>query len=279
MTARTTTSRVMAQYRYIGKYASAVVCRGALAAALTIVLIATPTAALHAAAAGAGTSAAAAHLYWTNDGGVTVGRASLDGSQVNNRFVTGGVDPQRLCGVAIAGKYLYWGIDVPTGGPAIGRAKLDGTGVTVNFIPSGGDGPVCGVAVAGGHIYWASYANGDIGRANLDGTGVNHQFISGLASVNGASYGCSVCDPNGLAIAGGYIYWGDAGSIGRAKLDGIGVNEHFITGLYFPVGVAVTSKYIYWTDQGGNFIGGPNHPSFIGRSRLDGTAVQRGFIK
>ena len=57
------------------------------------------------------------------------------------------------------------------------------------------------------------------------------------------------------------------------------MNDHFITGIYFPVAVAVSRKYIYWTDQGGNFIGGPIHPSMIGRARLDGTAVQRGFIK
>ena len=78
----------------LGKHASAVVWRFALAAALTMVLLAagrTPTSALNASAAGAGTSAAGPHLYWTNDGGVTVGRAWLDGSHVNNKFVTGGV--------------------------------------------------------------------------------------------------------------------------------------------------------------------------------------------
>ena len=102
----------MAQHRSIGTHAHALVWRVGLAAVLTLLLLApwrTPAAALHAAAAGAGTSAAGLHLYWTNNGGVTVGRALLDGTHVNNKFVVGAVNPERLCGVAIAGKYLYWG--------------------------------------------------------------------------------------------------------------------------------------------------------------------------
>ena len=126
------------------------------------------TAALHAAAAGAGKGTAGPYLYWANLTGVTVGRAWLDGSHVNNRFITGGVDPERLHGVAIAGRYLYWGVDVPTNGPAIGRARLDGTGVNQRFIT--GISAPAGVAVDGRHIYWSDPGSSTIGEANHDGT-------------------------------------------------------------------------------------------------------------
>jgi hypothetical protein len=114
---------------------------------------------------------------------VPIGRANLDGTGVDKRFITG--VPNGFCGIAVVGGYIYW----TNGGLvesryAIGRASLDGTGVNHRFIRTAGI--PCGVAAYQGHIYWGVWKSGfahpgtTIGRANLDGSAVNNQFITGI---------------------------------------------------------------------------------------------------
>jgi hypothetical protein len=69
---------------------------------------------------------------------------------------------------------------------------------------------------------------------------------------------------------GNFVYWAnqDPGSIGRAKINGTGANDSFITGLQQPQTVAVDSKFIYWTEGGDR----------IARANLDGTGVNDSFI-
>jgi hypothetical protein len=45
----------------------------------------------------------------------------------------------------------------------------------------------------------------------------------------------------GQGVASPYVYWANngAGTIGRANLDGTGVNLRFIRGVTYPFGVAV----------------------------------------
>ncbi|MFY7998702.1 MAG: IPT/TIG domain-containing protein, partial [Candidatus Kapaibacteriota bacterium] len=71
--------------------------------------------------------------------------------------------------------------------------------------------------------------------------------------------------------AGGYIYWTNGSSIGRALANGTGVNTTFITGCNAAFGLVVdaTNGYIYWT----NYSGGS-----IGRANIDGTGVNQTFI-
>jgi hypothetical protein len=66
-----------------------------------------------------------------------------------------------------------------------------------------------------------------------------------------------------------FVYWADLNNetIGRANLDGRGVDDRFISGIRGLVTVAVDGRYIYW--------GGANG---IGRARLDGTKVNETFI-
>lgn len=50
------------------------------------------------------------------------------------------------------------------------------------------------------------------------------------------------------ASAGAYVYWAGGTTIGRAGLDGMGVNESFIPvsgGAGAPYGVAVDGSYVY----------------------------------
>ena len=163
------------------------------------------------------------YLYWTNR--AWIGRANLDGTGVNQKFITGaaGLGPKAAGAgmMAVSGGYLYWANtgspDAPDGSDTIGRARLDGTGVSLRFVTRASL-PI-GVTVADGYIYWTNNATGTIGRARLDGTGVNQRFITGASG------------PAALAIDSRHIYranWGKD-TIGRARLNGTGVSQRILT--------------------------------------------------
>jgi virginiamycin B lyase len=59
------------------------------------------------------------------------------------------------------------------------------------------------------------------------------------------------------------------GTIGRANLDGSGVNPSFITGANSPLGVEVDGLHLYWAN---------NTAGTIGRANLDGSGVDQSFI-
>ena len=163
----------------------------------------------------------AQHVYWANSGTGTIGRANLDGTGVNQSFITGAGSP---AGVAVDGQHVYW---ANSGNGTIGRANLDGTGVDQSFIT--GASPPAGVAVDASTVYWANGGSGTIGRANLDGTGVNQSFVSGASG------------PRGVAVDGPHLYWANSGSgtIGRANLNGWRADQGFVTGADQPRGFAV----------------------------------------
>src|SRR5215468_1745958 len=81
----------------------------------------------------------AAHVYWTNSATGTIGRANLDGTHVNRKFITGVGSP---LGVAVDAAHVYWADNLAQ---TIGRANLDGRAVNLNFI-AGASQPL-GVAV------------------------------------------------------------------------------------------------------------------------------------
>jgi hypothetical protein len=70
---------------------------------------------------------------------------------------------------------------------------------------------------------------------------------------------------------GNFVYWTNETetTIGRAKINGVGPNNSFITGLNDPLGVAVDSRFIYWAERGADRIG---------RANLDGSGVNPNFI-
>jgi hypothetical protein len=86
------------------------------------------------------------HIYWTN--GHWIGRARLSGTDVRQRFITGGNFPE--AGLTLDSRYLYW---ANGGNGTIGRARLNGTGVNQRFIitkPSTRQIGMFGAAVAPG---------------------------------------------------------------------------------------------------------------------------------
>jgi virginiamycin B lyase len=68
-----------------------------------------------------------------------------------------------------------------------------------------------------------------------------------------------------------HVYWTNNAdtTIGRANLDGTGVNQSLVSGGFNPCGVAVDGANIYW----GNIGAGT-----IGRANLDGTGADQSFI-
>jgi virginiamycin B lyase len=167
-----------------------------------------------------GLAVSSTHIYWANRGSNAIARARLDGSQVDQAFISTMGEP---CGVALD-QHLFW-----AAGGTIGRADLGGGGVNHSFIPSGGSF-ICGLAV-GVRLFWANESSGRIGRAEVNGTGVNHNFISGAGI------------PCGVAVNATHVYWTNQGfeSVGRATVAGLDVDQTLIQSSVAsaPCGVAL----------------------------------------
>ena len=169
----------------------------------------------------------ATHVYWGNPKQGTIGRAGVDGGDVNPAFISG-VEP---CAIAVDDAYVYWS-DKGTAG--IGRARLDGTEVDRGFFFPGS--LVCGVAVDDRYVYWGNQtSNGAIGRANLDGSAANANFIPSVGAVWS------------IAVDPAHLYWNVQaqpwGWLGRANRDGTGVIRSWITGTSSsPSGIAVDAR-------------------------------------
>ena len=147
------------------------------------------------------------------NGAGTIGRARLNGTDVNQKFIKT-AQPNGPDAVVAGSGHLYWANDFN-----IGRASLNGTGINQKFIavPNGPSG-VAGLAVSSRYIYWTDEEGNEIGRASLNGTGVNQKFITG------ASF------PDAIATGSRYLYWTNqnTGTIGRARLNGTDVNQRFV---------------------------------------------------
>jgi hypothetical protein len=209
------------------------------------------------------------HIYWTNLGIGTIGRANLNGTNPNQNFIPSEYASNAV-GLAVDSNHIYWANQGFGGNGTIGRANLDGTNPDRNFItdafgPQTGRFYPTGVAVDSNYIYWNDVGSNTIGRANLDGTTVDQNFITTGVDV-----------PEQVVVDSNYVYWANFGrstivksTIGRATLDGRNVNQDLITGANGPYRMAIDSSFVYWF----NFFG-----NTIGRADLDGGNVNQSFI-
>src|SRR5262249_59898639 len=198
-------------------------------------------------------------------------RADLDGSDVDQGFISGVLHPY---GLAVDGSHLYWTWNA--GGICnfgqcsafVGRAGLDGTGVETSFIGSGYSN-VSGIAVDGAHLY---YGRRDTQCEDDYETEEDICFttivVVPLDGVAVPSIDLGEVFPNGVAVDGAHAYWGTGATIGRANLDGSDLDQSFIA-TTSSWGVAVDGAHVYWANSGARTIG---------RANLDGTNVDQSFI-
>jgi hypothetical protein len=94
----------------------------------------------------------------------------------------------------------------------------------------------------------------------------------GRAKINGTGLNNNfipATNPFGVAVDSNFVYWEQPNSIGRANLDGSSPTSNFVTtGSTTPLGLAVTSSAIFWVSD----------ETHIGRVNLDGTNPQPNFI-
>ena len=183
-------------------------------------------------------------IYWDNTQTSALGRATLDGGNVEQHVLS----PIRT-GLAADGQYVYWGQ-----GGVLWRAALDGSGAEQLAVLSSG---IQSIALDDHYIYVS--APSWVSRMTLDGKNFVEQFLPSGHGIYG-----------GLAVDDQYIYWNADGSIGRAVLDGTGIDPGFIGGTARGFGIAVSGEHIYWSDQAGGSIG---------RANLDGSGVDASFIR
>jgi hypothetical protein len=207
---------------------------------------------------GCGVAVDGSHVFWTSLAG-TIGRADLDGSEVDPSFIVlpGGT----ACGVAVDASHVYW---ASHSSGKIGRAAIDGSSVEASWM-SPGVGHGCGIAVDASRVYWATTSGvysapvgGGPATAISTVTGENCGVAVNAAHVywaSGSGYiERDVLDggpptpivraplgPCGVAVDASHVYWGNSASdsIGRANLDGSGLDQRFAVGARDPCGVAV----------------------------------------
>jgi hypothetical protein len=206
-------------------------------------------------------------VYWASGGQTTIGRAKLNGTAVNNAFITGLTGVQ---GVAVDSQHIYWtqGLGATS---TIGRANLDGSGANPNFIPHTAGvqdfdplvtGSGAGIAVNSTAIFWENSGSGTVGKANLDGSSATGNLVT-----SGPEPSC------GLAADQNFVYWLDTGiaqSVGRATVNGGDRQGSFISGAANAgsCGLAVDPSFLYW---------GAN-PQAIGRASVGGGTANNTFI-
>lgn len=140
------------------------------------------------------------------------------------------------------------------------------------------------LAVSKGKVYWTKdsdlYGKGAaVGRANVNGTRVRPNFIRLRNRIGDSLNGA-------LATSGSHIYWGvisarggargNTGAIGRARLNGRGVQPRLITRIN-PFGLAAHGRNLYWTNT--VVANAESKNASVGRARLNGKRVQRRFIR
>jgi virginiamycin B lyase len=108
------------------------------------------------------------YIYWTNELSNTISRANLDGSDVNENFITGANTPDAI---AVVGRHIYW-TNIAPHVFSVGRANLDGTHVNQRFVKRL---DAQAMAAKGGFIYGVSFDY--IWRMRLNGRDLNRHFI------------------------------------------------------------------------------------------------------
>lgn len=178
-------------------------------------------------------------LYWPDQQATAISAVNRDGSNRRN-IVSGTVTSLNPYDVDVQGDLMYW---TEQDAGRIKRANIDGTGTTT--LLSGLNSPYA-VDVTSGYIYWASFFQRKIVRANLDGNGnvVSGTTIDLITTISVRDF--EVTDSHIFftnAVDGFRV-----STISRVKLDGT-ENVELVTGLDFPNGIDIAGQFIYWAEM------------------------------
>ena len=185
-----------------------------------------------------GVAVDSAHVYWTNwtlPG--RIGRADIDGSDPDQDFIdNAGVNTQH---VSVDDEHIFWSNkgfgdcdSDPANGCTIGRADLDGALTATRTFSSAAP----------------TRNNQALRQTAPTSTGATGTTRSGARKTDGSEAAEPNFIPNvdacAVAVYGSHIYWADyggssGGHIGRANLDGTGVDEEYIDTAGGTCGVAV----------------------------------------
>jgi virginiamycin B lyase len=117
------------------------------------------------------------------------------------------------------------------------------------------------------------------------GVRAGNHWPSIVRTATATAFALCLCSLALAARSEAYVYWANDGtdSIGRANLDGTGVDRSFITGAGHPGAIAIDSDHVYWTNRIGvgraNLDGSAANPSFFGLAAdPSGLAVDGGYL-
>jgi len=198
--------------------------------------------------------AANGDLYWSEDWGGTINRATSEGTNVE--VVYPPVNSPQGLAVDVAGQYVYW---ADPNGHRIQRARPDGAELETLAV-EGVDKPFAvGLDPAAAKLYWTELATGKLRRADTDGS-------------NAQDLVCGLDQPSSLVVDpdGGHTYWADCGTgkLQRSALDGTAV-EDLVTGIVLRcaqvIALDLSAGKLYWADDDLEVIRCAN---------LDGTDVE-----
>jgi hypothetical protein len=130
------------------------------------------------------------YIYWTNLGNTDIGRAKLDGSEVDQSFIAR-LAGEKPGGIAVDSTNLFW-TDLE-GGTTSYAVKTNLSGGSESFTHV--SGVMRQLAIDPSYVYWTSESTGSIGRMTLGFTGKEEGFVSGIDK------------PLGIAADPAHIYW------------------------------------------------------------------------
>ena len=214
------------------------------------------------------------YIYWTNtgceegvaestEGGGSIGRAKLDGSEVEAACIPGKAEVEGKVvhqvdnpqGIAVDSEHIYWANDSARN-HSIARAGIDCEEPELEFFTPGYSHRPIGLAIdeSQTNLYFSNNdgeVNGYISRVPLAG-GAEETLLVGEGHAG----------LRGIAVDGSHVYWASQseGAIGRAGIGefGAGECETSIPGCerkFIPVsgslnGVAVNASHVFWSING-----------------------------
>jgi hypothetical protein len=208
----------------------------------------------------------ATHVYWTTEPNGRVGRARLDGSEVEHELHK--MKGESL-GLALSATHVHWswvyGFEGKNG---IGRANLDGSSAEEAFLLLTEEVKRYGKLACDGTYLYFTYGNfaPNIGRCKLDGSEIITNFVP--IPITGGEVA--------LAVADGKLWWrapseSEGYVIFTAGLDGKVPKELYATGSGEQIAVTVSQRV--YVSHRGTPVGG-----YIARNEVSKPSATTGAI-